>query len=82
MHLNHMNTITDITRSWFLSFSFGRALQNSAIKAWNGKYENKKAGQNAFITRAKANSEAQLGKYEGSSDKTANESLFQASYSY
>jgi fructose-bisphosphate aldolase class I len=37
MHLNHMNTITDIKRPWFLSFSFGRALQNSAIKAWNGK---------------------------------------------
>lgn len=35
-----------------------------------------------MLTRARANSQAQLGKYEGSTDKTANESLFQASYSY
>lgn len=81
MHLNHMNQIEDIRRPWFLSFSFGRALQNSAIKAWNGKDENVKAGQEALIKRALANSEAQLGKYQGSSDKSANESLFEASYS-
>ena len=67
-----MNRIEDVRRPWFLSFSFGRALQNSAIKAWNGKDENVEAGQNAFLVRAKANSEAQLGKYEGSTDKTAN----------
>lgn len=82
MHLNHMNQITDIRRPWFLSFSFGRALQNSAIKAWNGKDEQVADGQKAFLVRAKANSEAQLGKYEGSTDKNANESLFEASYSY
>jgi len=77
-----MNQIEDIRRPWFLSFSFGRALQNSAIKAWNGKNENVKAGQEALIGRAVANSQAQLGKYEGSTDKSANESLFEASYSY
>jgi fructose-bisphosphate aldolase class I len=77
-----MNQITDIRRPWFLSFSFGRALQNSAIKAWNGKDEQVADGQKAFLVRAKANSEAQLGKYEGSTDKNANESLFEASYSY
>ena len=72
MHLNHMNRITDIRRPWFLSFSFGRALQNSAIKAWSGKDENIAAGQSALLARAKANSEAQLGKYEGSDAKEAN----------
>ena len=77
-----MNKIEDIRRPWFLSFSFGRALQNSAIKAWNGKDENVKAGQTALLARAKANSQAQLGKYEGSSDQSANESLFEAGYSY
>lgn len=82
MHLNHMNKITDIRRPWALSFSFGRALQNSALKAWGGKDETLKAGQEALLVRAKANSEAQLGKYEGSTDKAANESLFEASYSY
>lgn len=77
-----MNRVDNIKRPWSLSFSFGRALQNSAIKAWHGKDENVEAGQTALIVRAKANSEAQLGKYEGSSDKNANESLFEASYSY
>lgn len=67
-----MNQITNIRRPWALTFSFGRALQNSSIKAWGGKDENIKAGQDAFLARAKANSEAQLGKYQGSSDKAAN----------
>lgn len=82
LHLNYMNQVQDIRRPWCLTFSFGRALQNSAIKAWHGKDENCKAGQEAFLTRAKANSEAQLGKYAGSTDKSANESLFEANYSY
>ena len=77
-----MNQVDSIRRPWSLSFSFGRALQNSAIKAWGGNDANIKAGQEAFLKRAKANSEAQLGKYGGSSDKAANESLFEASYSY
>jgi fructose-bisphosphate aldolase class I len=51
-----MNQVTDIRRPWFLSFSFGRALQNSSIKAWGGKEENVKAGQDALLVRAKANS--------------------------
>lgn len=72
MHLNNMNKITDIRRPWFLSFSFGRALQNSAIKAWGGKDESVEAGQKALLERAKANSEAQLGKYQGSSSEAAN----------
>lgn len=82
MHLNNMNKINDIRRPWFLSFSFGRALQNSSIKAWGGKDENVEAGQKAFLGRAKANSESQLGKYQGSKDEAANESLFEAKYSY
>ncbi len=77
-----MNQVDSIRRPWFLSFSIGRALQNSSIKAWGGKDENLEAGQIALLARAKANSEAQLGKYQGSSDKAANESLFEASYSY
>ena len=56
MHLNYMNQSNDIRRPWFLSFSYGRALQNSAIKAWSGKDENMGAGQTALLIRAKANS--------------------------
>lgn len=77
-----MNAIDNIRKPWFLSFSFGRALQNSSIKTWAGKDENFEAGQKALLVRAKANSEAQLGKYAGSQDKAANESLFQESYKY
>lgn len=72
MHLNHMNQVKDIRRPWFLSFSFGRALQNSAIKAWGGKDENVAEGQKQLLERAKANSEAQLGKYQGSTSESAN----------
>lgn len=77
-----MNAIDNIRKPWFLSFSFGRALQNSSIKAWSGAEENLLSGQQAFLVRAKANSEAQLGKYKGSEDKAANESLYQEAYKY
>jgi len=82
LQLSAMNAIDNIRKPWFVSFSFGRALQNSAIKAWGGHDETLDAGQKAFLVRAKANSEAQLGKYKGSEDKAANESLFQEAYKY
>lgn len=65
VNLNEMNKIDAKLRPWSLSFSYGRALQSSCLKAWEGKEENVKAAQQALITRAKANSEATLGKYEG-----------------
>ena len=46
---------------WQLSFSFGRALQESCIKAWGGKDSNIPAAQNALLERAKLNSLANLG---------------------
>src|SRR3989338_767396 len=48
---------------WKMSFSYGRALQNTALKTWNGKPENVPAAQKAFLQRAKINSLATLGKY-------------------
>lgn len=48
---------------WKMSFSYGRALQNTALKCWNGKAENVPAAQKAFLHRAKMNSLATLGKY-------------------
>jgi len=69
--------------TWKLSFSFGRALQGSALKAWGGKTENVKAGQDAFLVRAKANCLAALGKYEGEeASAAADESLFVANHQY
>ena len=53
LHLNEMNKYeTD----WNLTFSYGRALQQSALKAWSGKKENATDAQEAFIEKAKANS--------------------------
>ncbi len=60
-HLAAMNKIDASLRPWSLSFSFGRALQASALKAWGGKDSQLTAGQEAFLTRARANSEATLG---------------------
>jgi fructose-bisphosphate aldolase class I len=61
-HLNAINQLEG-TKPWKLSFSYGRALQDEALKAWHGKNENLKAGQQAFYHRAKCDSTAALGKY-------------------
>ena len=53
LHLNEMNKYeTD----WNLTFSYGRALQHSALNTWSGKKENASDAQEAFIEKAKANS--------------------------
>jgi fructose-bisphosphate aldolase class I len=72
----------EIKRPWVLSFSYGRALQHSCIRTWAGKDENLLKAQETFITRAKANSEATLGKYQGSKDASATESLHVKNYTY
>jgi fructose-bisphosphate aldolase class I len=48
---------------WQLSFSYGRALQAPALKAWQGHAENVEAAQQAFYRRAKFNSAARSGSY-------------------
>jgi len=82
VQLNAMNRLENIRRPWALSFSYGRALQHSCLKKWQGKDENWKAAQDALLVRAKANSEAQLGKYVGSQDQGSKESLYVANYKY
>ncbi|HEY5597423.1 MAG TPA: class I fructose-bisphosphate aldolase [Kiloniellales bacterium] len=62
LHLNAMNKLTG-PRPWKLSFSYGRALQAAPLKAWGGKRDKVKAGQAAFLERAKANGAATLGSY-------------------
>jgi fructose-bisphosphate aldolase class I len=70
-------------KPWALTFSYGRALQASALKAWGGKPENVAAGQAEFLKRAKANSEASLGKYGGGGASAAGaESLHVANHAY
>ncbi|KAK4725136.1 hypothetical protein R3W88_027915 [Solanum pinnatisectum] len=82
-NLNAMNKL-QTKKPWTLSFSFGRALQQSTLKAWSGKEENIGKAQAALLTRCKANSEATLGKYAGSSNlgDGASESLHVKDYKY
>ena len=63
-HLALMNKLGGVP--WALTFSYGRALQESAIKAWGGKVDNVGAGQATLLKRARLNGLAQLGKYEPS----------------
>jgi fructose-bisphosphate aldolase, class I len=48
---------------WELSFSYGRALQAPALKAWRGDAANVEAAQKAFYRRAKFNGAARSGSY-------------------
>jgi fructose-bisphosphate aldolase class I len=68
-HLSLMNAMGPLP--WKLSFSYGRALQAAALKAWGGKSENLAAGQRAFAHRAKMNGMAALGKWSESLEKAA-----------
>merc|ERR1712226_280582 len=80
-----LNAITQYEgcKPWKLSFSFGRALQGSALKAWGGDATKMNDGQKAFLVRAKANCLAALGKYEGEdASAAAAESLFVANWTY
>lgn len=56
---------------WQLSFSFGRALQDSALKTWKGEQNNVAEGRQAFIRRAKLNSLAQSGRYSEEMERGA-----------
>lgn len=49
---------------WTLSFSYGRALQDDALKAWGGRTADVPAAQAAFLKRARLNGMAQRGEYE------------------
>ena len=49
---------------WQLSISYGRALQQPALQAWQGKTENKLAAQQALLKRARLNHLAMLGEYQ------------------
>ena len=62
-HLNRMNQILGDNKPWNLSFSYGRALQQPALKAWGGKADNVSAAQEVFLNRAKLNSLATKGEY-------------------
>ena len=60
-HLDAMNKIGGF--SWKLSFSYGRALQAAALKAWGGKQENVFISQDELSHRAEMNKLASLGQW-------------------
>jgi fructose-bisphosphate aldolase, class I len=68
-HLNAMNARGP--HPWQLSFSYGRALQAPAIKAWAGRAENVEAAQRAYYHRAKMNSAARSGLYAPEMEREA-----------
>jgi len=71
-------------KPWALTFSYGRALQASVLKAWGGKAENLKAGQDELKKRAQANGLACQGKYQAGSiaSKAAGQSNYVKSHAY
>jgi len=68
-HLSAMNAMFDCP--WKLSFSYGRALQAAALKAWGGSAENEAAAQAAFSHRAKMNSLAATGAWKTALEQAA-----------
>ena len=60
-HLDAMNKIGGFI--WKLSFSYGRALQAAALKAWGGKQENVFISQDELSHRAEMNKLASLGQW-------------------
>ena len=56
---------------WSVSFSYGRALQNVALRTWAGRRENFQSARQAFTHRAHMNSLAALGEWTNDLDRAA-----------
>ncbi|KAF6297972.1 aldolase, fructose-bisphosphate C [Rhinolophus ferrumequinum] len=83
LNLNAINRCP-LPRPWALTFSYGRALQASALNAWRGQRDNAGAATEEFIKRAEVNGLAAQGKYEGSGEDggAAAQSLYVANHAY
>jgi fructose-bisphosphate aldolase class I len=68
-HLSIMNAAGPLP--WKLTFSYGRALQAAALKAWGGRPENITAGQHAFAHRARMNGLAASGAWKQELEQAA-----------
>ncbi|KAK7199238.1 Fructose-bisphosphate aldolase class-I [Novymonas esmeraldas] len=69
-YLNAINN-APVPRPWHMTFTFGRALQGSALAAWKGKDELIPEARRAFLHRAKMNSLAASGKYDAALEASA-----------
>lgn len=65
----HLNAMNQNVLPWNLSFSYARALQDYAMKTWQGQEKNIANAQTAFIKRAKLNSLAARGEFTESMEK-------------
>lgn len=68
-NLNAMNQGASLP--WRLTFSYGRALQATALKTWSGKRENVQAAQRAFAHRARMNGLASKGEWREDHERTS-----------
>lgn len=69
LHLSLMNQLGSLP--WNLTFSYGRALQDTALKAWGGNASAFAAGQKEFAKRARLNSLATTGRYVAAQEAEA-----------
>ncbi|MBV8782987.1 MAG: fructose-bisphosphate aldolase class I [Gammaproteobacteria bacterium] len=69
LHLSLMNKLGPLP--WALTFSYGRALQDTALKAWGGTAANFAAGQKEFAKRARLNGLATTGRYSAEMESQA-----------
>jgi len=69
LHLSLLNQMGPLP--WSLTFSYGRALQDTALKAWGGVAGNFAAGQKEFARRAKLNGLATTGRYAAEMESQA-----------
>jgi fructose-bisphosphate aldolase class I len=69
LHLSLINQLGPLP--WNVTFSYGRALQDTALKAWGGSAANFAAGQKEFFKRAKLNGLATTGRYTAALESQA-----------
>ena len=62
--LNAINLAAGFDMPWTLTFSFSRALQQSALERWSGKKANAEAAQQLLLHRARCNQAARRGEYD------------------
>ena len=69
LHLSLMNRASALP--WQLSFSYGRALQQSTLDAWRGEVSNVATAQRTFLRRARLNGLARNGSYDAAMEQAA-----------
>jgi fructose-bisphosphate aldolase, class I len=69
LHLSLMHAAGPLP--WALTFSYGRALQEDALNAWEGKPAGFAGGQKALAMRAKLNGLAATGEYTSAMESSA-----------